>query len=338
LTGAQAKHLSKHYTENTEAYQLFLKGQYYHFKEFTAEDYQKAVEYFRQAIQVDPNYALAYVGFARVNMSMAFVGLISPQESREKVEHALKKAQEIDPTLTELVFAQAIFSLTFDWNWPVAEKQFLRSIELDPNCVECRHTYSQSLMNAGRKDEAIAYMKKAQELDPLSVDTNKSLGSILYWGREYDQAIDQYHKTLELDPNAAQVYEFLADVYEKKGMYQQASDAEKQYLTMLGDDAGANAFMEDYESAGYKEARRRQFQASLNEFEEVAQQQYVSPILFAIIHTKLNQKDEAFAWLDKAFEERAPWLLYLNADPDFDNIRSDGRFKTLLRRIGLPIE
>lgn len=335
LTGEQTKHLSKHYTENTEAYQLFLKGQYYHFKEFTAEDYQKAVEYFRQAIQVDPNYALAYIGFARLNASMAWVGLISPQDAREKAEPALRKAKEIDPTLNQLAFAQGVLTLTFDWNWPEAEKLFLRSIELDPNCVECRHTYSQSLMNEGRKDEAIAYMKKAQELDPLSVDTNKDLGSILYWGREYDQAIDQYHKTLELDPNAAQVYEFLADVYEKKGMYPQAIEAEKQFLTMLGDDAGANTLMEDYKSDGYKETRRHQFQASLNEFEEVSQQQYVSPILFAIIHTKLNQKDEAFAWLDKAFEERAPWLLYINVDPDFDNIRSDARFKNLLKRIGL---
>jgi eukaryotic-like serine/threonine-protein kinase len=335
LTGEQVKQLAKHYTEDTEAYQLYLKGRFYHFKEFTPEDYQKSIEFFEQAIAKDPNYALAHIGLARVYTSMGYVGLVSPREAREKGEAALKKAQQIDPALGDIHFVLAVFHWTYDWNWPTAEKEFKRSIEFDPNCVECRHTYAQSLVVVGRANDAIKIMKEAQELDPLTVDTNKNLGAIFYWGRQYDQAINQFQKTLELNPDAAQIYDFLGDVYERKGMYQQAIEAEHKYLTMLGDDASADALMEDYKSSGYHEARRRQFQATLSLYEEISEQEYVSPMAFAIIHAKLDQKDETFKWLDKAFEERAPWLTYISVDPEFDNLRSDPRFKKLLNQIGL---
>jgi adenylate cyclase len=188
----------------------------------------------------------------------------------------------------------------------------------------------------GRKDEAIAMMKKSLEMDPLSLVTNKSLGARYFWTGQYDRAIDQLKKTVELDPNYPDAHDLLADVYARKGMYKEAVEEEQKSLNLVGDTEGASILAEDYQAYGYQQAKRRQLLRTLVFLTEAAKERYVSPVNFAQTYALLNEKDQAFSWLEKAFKERSPWLTFLSADPQFDNLRSDPRFADLLKRIGFP--
>lgn len=336
LKGSETKILSKHHTQNPEAYQLYLKGRFYHHKE-SPEDYRKAMESYEAAIDKDPRYALAYAGLADLYSSMAFEGLLPPKEAYQKSEVAIRKALEIDNTLPEVHLTLAIEAWSYDWNWPTFEAEIRKGLAINPNNVEIRYLYSQNLRALGRFDEAIVEGKKAQELDPLSIDKNKSLGVTYFWAHQYDRAIEQFHKLLDLDPNSPGVHDHLADVYARKGMLPQAIAEEQEYLNLVQDEEGAEALARDYQASGYQQAKRLQFQRTLDFYNEAAKEQYVSPIAFAIVYSSLNEKDEAFEWLEKAYRERSPWLTYIKYDPQFDNLRSDPRFAELLRKIGLPV-
>lgn len=335
LTGAETKILTKHYTQNAEAYQLYLEGLYYHHKE-SPEYYEKAIESFQAAIDKDPNYALAYAGLAELYTSMAFEGLIPPQEGSKKSGAAIRRALEIDNTLPEVHMALADVVWTYDWNWATSENEMQKGLAINPNNSEIRFLHSQGLRALGRFDEAIAEGKKAQELDPLSIDKNKSLGVTYFWAHQYDRAIEQFQKMLDLDPNSPEVHDHLADVYERKGMYPQAIEEEEKYLNLIQDEEGAKALANDYQTSGYQQAKRLQFQRILDSYNEAAKEQYVSPMAFAVAYSNLNEKDPAFEWLEKAYQERSPWLTYIKYDPQFDNLHSDPRFAELLRKIGLP--
>lgn len=335
LTGTETKMLSKHYTQNAEAYQLYLKGLFYHHKE-SPEYYEKAMESYQAAIDKDPNYALAYAGLAELYTSMAFEGLIPPKEASQESETAIRKALEIDNTLPEIHLALADVTWTYDWNWPAAETEMRKGLAVNPNSVEIHYLYSQQLRALGRFDEAIVEGKKAQDLDPLSIDKNKSLGVTYFWAHQYDRAIEQFHKMLDLDPNSPGVHDHLADVYARKGMVSQAFEEEQKYLNLIQDEEGAEALARDYQTSGYQQAKRLQFQRILDSYNEAAKEQYVSPIAFAIVYSNLNEKDHAFEWLEKAYQERSPWLTWIKCDPQFDNLHSDPRFAQLLRKIGLP--
>jgi eukaryotic-like serine/threonine-protein kinase len=330
LTGEETKRLAKHFTENNEAYQLFLKGTYYHSK-----DFQKSLGYYQQAISKDPNYALAYTWLANLYAFYAFQGSIPPKEARPKSVDAVMKALQIDNTFAEVHNALATVSWTYEWNWKEAEKGYKRAIELNPSVG--RSNYAWYLRCMRRFDEALEQMKIAQQLDPLSVDRSNDLGSIFYWGGQYDKAIDQYKKTLELDPNASEVHDLLADVYAQKRMYKEAIAEEQRYLILLGEDEASETLGQDFELYGYEQAKRLQWQAILETLQEAKKERYVSPMSFVFTYIHLGDKDKAFAWLEKAYEERSPWLTYLRADPQFHSLQSDPRFQTLVKRIGFPI-
>lgn len=334
LTGTEHQRVRRKYTENSEAYQLYIKGEYHWYK-FTPEDYEKSIEYYTKAIQKDPKYAQAYAGLGQVYNAMTFEGLLPPAEGFERARTAALTALKIDDSIGP---AHVALAETFwgEWNWKEAEREFKRCLELSPNYVPARRYYSQFVLNMGRSEEAIVEMKRALEIDPLSRETNKSMGARFFWVRQYDQAIEQLRKTLDLDPNFAAAHDLLSDVYERKGLYQEAIQEQKKYLSLAGDDEGAQALIQDYEKHGYLGARKLQYEKALKLYKEIALERYVSPVYFVYLYARLNQKDQAFEYLEKAYQERSPWMHYFSADPQVDNLRSDPRFKDLMRRLGLP--
>jgi eukaryotic-like serine/threonine-protein kinase len=330
LTGEETKRLVKHYTEDPEAYQLYLKGAYYH-----AKDFQKSLEYYQEAISKDPNYALAYTSLAQLYAFHAFQGLFSPKEAHEKSLDALTKALQIDNTFADVHNALATVYWTYDWNWKGAEKEFRLAMTLKPAC--CHGNLSWFLRSMRRFDEAIAEGKMALDVDPLSVRRSNDLGTVFYWAGQSDRAIDQYQKTLELDSNAPEVHDLLADVYAQKRMYKEAIAEEQRYLVLLGEQEASEVLGQDFESYGYEKAMQMQWQGILESLHEAEKQTYVSPMKFVFTYIHLGDKDKAFAWLEKAYEERSPWLTYLRADPQFHGLQSDPRFQTLVKRIGFPL-
>lgn len=336
LTGEETKVLEKRYTENTEAYQLYLKGRFFDLK-YTPEGYKKALEYYSQAIKKDPGYAVAYAGMSDTYSGMTFEAeMLTPEEGCEKAKAAARKALELDDSIGEGHYALGSTVINCDWDWAGAEKEYRRGIELAPGMEQPHRFYAEFLRTVSRWDEAISEARKAQEIDPLSVVTNKTLGATYYYAGKYDAAIAQYRKTIEINPDYAEAHDLLADAYAKKGMYKEAISEEKTFLKLAGDEEGAGLLDQDYIAHGYQEAKRLQFQRALDYYNEQAKEKYITPMTFATLYTNLNQKDEAFAWLQKAYEIRSPWLTYISTDPQFDNLHSDPRFADLLRRIGVP--
>ncbi|MFN2516591.1 MAG: protein kinase [Pyrinomonadaceae bacterium] len=329
------KVLAKHYTENNEAYQLYLKGRFYWNKR-TEQGMQKSLEYFQQSIEKDPTFALAYSGLADaynlLGAQDAVTGGVPPTEVMPKAKAAALKALEIDDTLAEAHASLAHVKYYYDRDWPAAEREFKRAIELNPNYPLAHHWYAVYLMSAGRMDEALAQSKRAQELDPLSLPINMTLGWILLIARQYDQSVEQLRKTLEMDPNFIIAHHRLGLVYEQQGKYDQAIAEFRQVLNLsAGKPLGIASLAHAYALAG----KREEAQKHLAELLEMSKQRYVSPASIAIIYAALGDKDQAFAWLEKADKANDLILVRLKVDPRFDSLRSDPRFVDLVRRIGL---
>ncbi len=336
LTGEERKRVARHPTENSEAYQLYLKGNFYHLKQNTLEDYNKALDYYQQAIQKDPAFALAYSGLADLYTSMAFVGAIPPKEASEKARAAIHRAQEIDETLPAVHLSRAVLAWGFDWDWSTAENECQRAFELNPNDSGAHFFCGQCSRALGRFDEAISRMKRAEEVDPLSAEMGRSLGDTYYWAGRYDQAITQFRKVLELAPQDSQTHDHLADVYARKGMHKESIAERQQAFALQGDKESADGLGQDFERLGFERVMQQQNQTILDDAKERSRTAYVSPFEFALAYARLGDKDQAFTWLNKAFEERSPWLTYIKTDPASEPLRSDPRFADLLRRIGLP--
>ena len=332
LTGEEQGRLKKRYTDNAEAYQLYLKGRYHWYK-FTPEGYEKSLEYYQQAIDKDPAYALAYSGLADTYVSMIYEGLLPPGDLFPKIEAATRKALEIDEGLGEAHMSLAsIFNYT--WRFRDAEKEYRLAIELSPGYVPVRRFYAQRLRAQGRFDEAVAEMRRAQELDPLSVETNKTLGAVLFWAGRTDEAIAQYKRTLELDPDAPSVHDLLADAYGRKGLDGEALSEKQRYFRLSGDEDTAATLGRDSAVMGYRRAMQALARRDLEGMQERAKEAYVSPMAFAYLYAALDEKDHALEWLEKAYAERSPWMSFLKNDPQFEALREDPRFGRLLQRIG----
>jgi TolB-like protein/Tfp pilus assembly protein PilF len=343
LSGEQKERLTKRYTESTEAYQLYLKGRY-HWNKWTPEGWQKSIEYFQQAIEKDPSYALAYVGVSNAYNALGFFAVMLPREAWPKAEEAAVKALTIDDTLGESHAALGGVKYLYDWDWTAAERELKRAIELNPNDEVAHTVYAYYLHSMGRANEGLAEMKRAYELDPLSIRINSSLADMLAFAhahRQYDQAIEQFRKTIELEP--AQwalegVYWHLGAVYEKKGMYVEAIAEYQKSMKLSGDSDLAAALEQDYKTSGFREAKRVVMQKNLKKIIEASKRGRVPPLDFAIIYAELGEKEQAFEWLEKAYEERSSALVHLGDGTvcTCDALRSDPRFADLLRRIGLP--
>lgn len=336
LTGAQGQQFTKHHTANAAAYQLYLKGRYHWYKS-TPADSLKAREYFQQAIDVDPSFALAYSGLADFYGRASARGEMRPEEGWPRQEAAVRKALELDPNIAEIHNSLAGLRLYYYRDVPGAESEFQRAIELDPNYVEARAHYGGYLTLVGRLDEAIAQTKRAQELDPLSSGISRRFGRTLFHARRYDEAIQQYLKALELNPSYALAYEDLGDAYEQKKMYSEAVAAWHRALMLNGNDAVAATLDRAYKQSGYAAAIESMSRKGLEQLGEKTQRGEFEPAMdFARLHVRLRNKEQAFAWLEKAYQERTRFIFTIKVDPLFDGLRADARFQDLLRRVGLP--
>jgi len=334
LTGEERKRLAKRYTDNTEAYHAYLKGRYFWNKR-TDESVRQGIEYFKQAIEIDPNYALAYAGLADSYVILGSFGIatLPPGEAFPKAREAAARALEIDDLLAEAHASLAISVASYDRDWPAAEREFKRSIELKPGYATARHWYGFIYLAAmGRLDEAIAEVRRAHELDPLSITISSDLGLLLYLARQYDQAMGEYQKTLEMDQNFVYSHWKLGLAYEQKAMYEEAIAEFRKAIALSGRSLLPLAQLgHAYAVSG----KRDEALAVLGQLNELSKRMYVSSYRTAMIYAGLGQRKQAFEWLERAYDERDPWLIWLKRDPVVEGLRSDPRFTNLLRRMGL---
>ncbi len=331
ISGEEHNRMMKHYTDNPEAYQLYLKGRFYWNKR-NAEALKKSAEYFNQAIEKDPSYALAYSGLADAYSLLPGYSGGSPQEFGPKARAAAKRAVELDDALAEGHASLATILAAYDWKWEESTKEFQRAIQLNPNYATAHHWYSDGpLLSTGRLDEAINEMKRAQELDPLSLIINAELGTNYLLARQYDKAIEQLRKTIEMDPTFYYAHWSLGEAYELKGDYPQAL-AEYQTSLRLVDDPSVLALMGH---AYARSGKRDEALKTAEQLKEMSRHRYVSAYSIAGVYAGLDDKDQTFQWLEKSYQEHNPDLIPIKVDPLFDNVHEDQRFVELLRRMGL---
>jgi adenylate cyclase len=323
--------VTKKYTENIEAYHLYLKGRYY-WNKMNIEAFRKSIELFEKAIAIDPGYALAYAGLADSYTGLGDAGLsaISPKEAFSCANAAVKKALEIDETLAEAHASLGHLNM-HDFDWSGAEREFKRAIELNPNYATTYHMSGFNYALIERHDEAITLMKQALKLDPVALGIITDLGVIYYFARQYDQAIAQYYKALEMDPGFIRAYVTLGSAYGQKGMYPKAIDMIQKAMDLSGDRSKIAALGRVYALADQKDEALK----IVEELKELSGQRYISPYCFALIYSSLGENDKAMEFLNMAFREHASEMIYLKVDPFLDKLRSDPRFKDLLKKVCL---
>jgi eukaryotic-like serine/threonine-protein kinase len=330
LSSDQQKRVTKHSTDNVEAYQSYLKGKF-EANKFTPESLQKGIEYFNHAIALDPNYALAYAGLSDLYIAQAHV-FVPPKEGYAKAKSNGEKAAQLDDSLAEAHEALGSVKLYSDWDFPAAEKEYKRAIELNPNYSQV-HTNLSGYYKALRQyGEEIAEARRGQELDPLSAFTNMELGEAFYQSRRYDESIEQIKKALELDSHFFVSYHVRARAYEQKKMYAESVADCEEWLKIFPDDPQALASLSHvYATMG----KRREAQDIIAKLLVFSKQRYFSPYWIAVAYAGLGDNDQAFRYFEKALEDRYFLMIWINSDPRLDNLRSDQRFSDLVRRIGL---
>jgi TolB-like protein/Tfp pilus assembly protein PilF len=330
LSRADEQKLTKSYTSNTEAYELYLKGRYHVFSRMTAPENRTGISYFQQAIAIDPNYALAYVGLADAYRGLALSGDM-PTEFFPKAKDAAQKAVAIDDDLAE---AHAVLGFTifwYDWNWTEAENQLKRALELDPNSADAHWYYGTFLSSAGRSSEALNEAKRARELDPLNLIISVGEGQFLMHAGRTDDALTTLQKTIQFDPNFWFAHMLASDAYTEKAMFSEAI-AEGRKAAEL---SGANSHT--LASLGYalaKSGKREEARSILEGLLKPSAERHVSPHNIALIYNGLGEREEALAWLERGFAQRDPRMVFLKVEPKWNNLRGDPRFQDLLRRVG----
>jgi len=333
LTGEDVKRMSKNYTANPEAYQYYLKGRYWWNKR-NEDGFNKGREYFQQAIEKDPTYALAYSGLADSYSLLAEYAYVAPKESYPRAREAAQKALEIDDTLAEGHASLAWVKTIYDWDRSGGEKEFQRAIELNPAYATAHFWHSLALASMGRSEEAIAEQRQALELDPLSLIINRVLALDFYYARRYDQAIEQEQLTLEMDSNFAFVHMELGQAYVQKSMYKEGiAEFEKELVVSPRHPYALSGLGYAYAVAG----RSAEAQKMLDQLNAVSEQKYVPAISRVGVYVGLGDKEKAFEWLGKAYEDRSIGSSFatIKMDPIYDPLRSDPRFTDLLRRMNL---
>ena len=332
IVGAEeSTQVAKHDTENPEAYQLYLQGLFY-WNKWTEEGFRKATDYFNQAVEKDPNYAQAYAGLADTYNFLGESGYVAPRQVWQNAKSAATHAVKLDDTLPEAHISLALVRESYDWDWPGAESEFRRAIQLNPNNAPAHQWYGDFLTRMGRFDEARVELKKAQELDPLSLLTNTSLGRQLYFTHQYDAAIQQLSKTLEMDPKFVPAQHAIEGAYAQNGMFKEAIGQRQKVLTLSGNPDLAAAIGEDFNASGYPGVMR----SWLEGLKEVSKRGYVSAYNMAQIYARLGDKEQALAALETALDQRDSNLTYVRVEPAFDEIRSDPRFQRVVQQLAMP--
>jgi TolB-like protein/DNA-binding winged helix-turn-helix (wHTH) protein len=331
LGGEERERLTRRYTNSPEAYQLYLQAQYL-WDNRTAENRKKMIQYYQQAIDRDPKFALAYVGMADLQITLVGDNHIAYSEIRPKIIGNLAKALELDASLAQARNLLAEVKYQFDFDWVEAEKEFKKAVELNPNVASIRLAYGWYLMSLGRFDEATQEMERAQELDPHSMVINRSRGRLLYYMHQFDAAIQHFERIVNAEPNVSLNHKVLSEAYEQKGMYAQAVEENAKSAEVEGaQPKRIEGDKEVFRVSGwhaYLQMRRERMMRHANEV-------YISSMLIASINARLGNKDEAFVWLDKAIDERASGIPGLKVDPVFDGLHSDPRFAKLLQRMNI---
>jgi TolB-like protein/tetratricopeptide (TPR) repeat protein len=335
LPGAEESLIAKHPTESTEAHDLYLKGRFFWNKR-TPENFEKAITYFQQAIEKDTSYALAYSGMADCYALLANYGAAPPNETMPKAKAAALKALQIDPNLAEAHASLAQILHDYDWDYAGAQREIDRAIQLNPNYATAHQWRAEFLSAQGRHEEALAEAKRALELDPLSIIINRILGDVYLQARRYDEAITQSRKAIEMEPNFPSAHLVLARSYEAKRHYSEAVEEFIKMIEVSGPGARSwgnpNEMHDAYANGGWN-GYLRYFIAECRKSETTGGYMRAYPV--AVSFAELGEKDEAFAWLEKAYDERDYELTLLKVSPEMDNLRSDPRFTDLLRRVGL---
>jgi len=332
LTRAEKKRLIRRDTEDAEAYRLYLQGRH-HWNRWTEEGFYKAIGYFQQAVEKDPNYALAYTGLAESYVLLGWNSYLPGKEAFPKGKVAAMTALRLDPDLGEAHTPLAAALWLHDWRWQEAETEFKRSLELNPAYPTANHWHAEYVMTMGRQLEAIAKMKDSQELDPLSLIINVAIGWASYMARRYEEAIEQLLRTVELDPNYPVTHWILGLLYRKTGRYDLAITAGEKGVNF----SGGSPLMRAALAHTYGESgRRKEAQHVLDDLTELAKHKYVAPHFFVGIHIGLGENERAIEYLEKSWEDHSHWLIYLHLDPSMDALRSNPGFQGLLRRVGLP--
>ena len=336
LTPDAKERIGRRYTENVEAYRLYLKGRHYWYK-FPRPEYDKSREYFEQAIDLDPSYALAYAGLADYYGLATGAGRWHPDEGWPKAEAATRKALELDNSLAEAHHGLAAQKLILHRDWQGAEAEFGRAIELNPSFAEVHRLYSRMLAYMGRWEEARAHQRRLLELDPLSAPYRRHVADVLYAERRYDEAITEIREALELDPDDPRGNELLGDALERSGRHQEAVAAWRQALVLAGDQELVEILDRSFATSGFAGAVEALARARLQRLEaKAARGDYVPAMDFVRLHLRLGNREPAFEWLAKAERERTTALLRAGTDPAFDPLRGDPRFEGLLDRVGIP--
>jgi serine/threonine protein kinase/tetratricopeptide (TPR) repeat protein len=332
LTPEEKERLQKKTTENIDAYNLYLQGRYY-WGQRTREAMPKSVEQFQQALEIDPNYALAYSGLADCYIAGGGRHLdLSAKEAYARAREAAQKALELDETLAEAHTSLAGVLTSYFWYWERAENEFIRAIELNPSYATARIWYAEHLWSIGRHDVSVQQARLALELDPLSPMISTSLGVALHFAREYDQAIQQYQQTLVANPNFQRAIYWLGLSYLKKEMFPEAIEQFQRVLRLSGDSVDKAALGYALAQAG----QRNEAEEVLRQLEELSTQRYVSPVDMAMIHIGLEDNERAIEDLERAYEEHADRMSWIKVNPVFDPLRSDLRFQSILQRMNFP--
>ena len=331
LTGEEERRVTMHATENIDAYELYLKGVYYEQKR-TPDGIAKSVTYFQQATARDPRFALAFAALANSYVALAVRADIPPRDSYVNAKAAATRALEIDPANAEAHSALGNIEAFYEWDWPAAQLEFNRALQLSANNPLIDQQYAGYLLIRGRHEEAISRIQQAQRLDPLSVPMNAYTARVLYFAHQYDATIDQCRKALELEPNSGGALMFLGRAHAQKHLYPQAlAELERARTLMQGSAEVLSLIGYTYAVSGHL-AEARQI---LDELHGWTRQKYVSPYHMAMIHAGLGERDAAFQWLEKAYDDREGRLTILRFAPEFAGLRSDARFTRLMHRMKL---
>jgi DNA-binding winged helix-turn-helix (wHTH) protein/TolB-like protein len=328
LTREERQLLSKRQTDNVEAYRLYLKGRYFWNKRTQAGS-QQSLKYFRQAIDIDPTYAAAYAGLADAYAMLVWQQNLAQAEFVPKAKAAAIKALQIDETLAEAHTSLAFVRFWYDWDFAGAESEYRRAIELNPDYSTAHHWYGEFLALTGRPNEGFRELKLAQEADPLSLIINTDIGKMFFFNRQQDKAIEQLQKTLEMDPDFPIAHLFLAMAYEQKGMHENAIGELEKHANNAG---GRTIFKAQLGYIYGRSGRRIEALRIVDELKAPASATQPPPAYeIALVYAGLGEKEQAFAWLDRAKSERDPFLVYLQTDPNFDSLRGESRFVPLKR-------
>lgn len=323
--------LIKRHTKDVEAYNLYLKGRYFWNKR-TKEGFRRAIHYFELAIAEDPGFSLAYSGLADTHNLVGFYCLLPPNETFPKAKAAALRALEIDDSIAEPYTSLGFANLYYDWNWQEARKNFRKAIELGPGYPTAHHWYAEYLVVMGRMDEALGEARQALEFDPFSLIMNVLLGWVFYYSGRIDQAKDQFQKTLDMDPGFAPAHFFLGLTYVQNALYEEAIKEFHRAKVLFGDCPLMDA------AVGHAYAmwgRSDEMKKSLEELEKMTLRMYVPSCFIAAMYTDTSDIEQALSWLEKCYRERDMWFAFLKVDPIWHSLRSEPRFKTLLKKMNL---